>query len=71
MAESASMKGGLTAPRNYKTRLLAGNTTRFNEGGADRPPKRLRMGAERHLEFRFNEGGADRPPKHVVCQCPQ
>ena len=41
--ESASMKGGRTAPRNLRWRVpIHIRTARFNEGGADCPPKRCR-----------------------------
>ena len=60
----ASMKGGRTAPRNLSSSIRYSSfIRRFNEGGADCPPKHGGAGEWRADEYGFNEGGADCPPK--------
>ena len=58
------MKGGRTAPRNWRLNFLLPNPqARFNEGGADCPPKHRTAAGECRASWSFNEGGADCPPK--------
>ena len=63
------MKGGRTAPRNLEGGLWClSQSARFNEGGADCPPKPLAQGQDRWHQGSFNEGGADCPPKRSARQ---
>ena len=58
------MKGGRTAPRNFfAQRQAAPLPNRFNEGGADCPPKLSPCARKARRTLCFNEGGADCPPK--------
>ena len=58
------MKGGRTAPRNLPQERTDRQTlTRFNEGGADCPPKQEPITRQELAQISFNEGGADCPPK--------
>ena len=58
------MKGGRTAPRNGRCRIIRSlGSCCFNEGGADCPPKLAVINLGVKLFSCFNEGGADCPPK--------
>ena len=58
------MKGGRTAPRDHPPILaLKPKIPRFNEGGADCPPRPLIKAFLAPVRNGFNEGGADCPPR--------
>ena len=64
MVRVASMKGERTAPRDYTiSYVYKGNYIRFNEGGADCPPRQACASNRFGRGLSFNEGGADCPPR--------
>ena len=70
MRNEASMKGGRTAPRNPIASIFPqGILRRFNEGGADCPPKPLATSYQSASGYPASMKGGRTAPRNSLSPC--